>query len=113
MAHSRFDQATDKAKYERVRMSAKCYNLNHKTVKGERLKVITSVKQDLELLESIHGLPQASKQAMQVHVSNAEDRLVDACNRKSPFSAAAVAFVKPHKTEQWLSSILPRIDLTY
>ncbi|MFA0142619.1 hypothetical protein AB4430_12710 [Vibrio kanaloae] len=112
MAHSRYDQATDKAKYERVKTSAKCYNLNHKTVKGDRLKVITSVQQDLVLLESIHGLPLASKQAMQVNVNNAENRLVDACNRKSPFSAAAVAFVKPKKAEPWLANILPRLDLS-
>lgn len=112
MAHSRFDQATDKTKYERVRASAKCYNLNHKTVKGKRLEVITSVQQDLELLESIHGLPQACKQTMQVHVNNAENRLVNACDRKSPFSAAAVAFIKPKKAEPWLANILPRLDLS-
>lgn len=112
MAHSRFDHATDKAKYERVRTSAKCYNLNHKTVKGERLKVITSVQQDLELLESIHGLPLASRQTMQAHASNAEDRLIAACNRKSPFSAAAVAFIKPKKAEPWLANILLRLDLS-
>ncbi|MBH0070468.1 hypothetical protein [Pseudoalteromonas sp. NZS127] len=111
MAHSRYDQATDKTKYERVRTSAKCYNLNHKTVKGKRLEVITSVQQDLELLESIYGLPLASKQLMQVHLDNAEIRLIEACNRKSPFSAAAVAFVKPKKTEPWLANILGKLDL--
>ena len=49
---------------------------------------------------------------MQVHSDNAGNILMDACNRKTSFSAAAVAFIKPKKAEPWLANILARVDLT-
>lgn len=112
LVHSRFDQATDPDKYRRVQNSAKCYNLNHKSVIGARLRVIKDVQDYLTLLEDIWGLPQVQKVRMQVHVVKTEIKLIEACDRKSPFSAAAVAFVKPHVAEPWLVNILPRLDLT-
>lgn len=112
MAHSRFDISLEPEKYKRVQVSAKCYNLNHKTVKGPRLKVIKDVVEDLELLEGIWGLPDAIKRAWQPKFDAAEIRLIEACNRHSPFSAVAVAFVKPKIAEPWLANVLPRLDLT-
>lgn len=111
-AQSRFEKATDPIKYERVKISAKCYNLNHKTVKDERLKVIKAVNSDLTLLETIWSLPQNYKLMMQNSVDDAENRLVAACDRKSPFSAAAVAFVRTKIAESWMVNVLPRLDLT-
>ncbi|MDD2342333.1 MAG: hypothetical protein PHV54_05530 [Tolumonas sp.] len=110
-AHSRFDQSLDPVKYERVQVSAKCYNLNHKTVKDERLKVIVAVQEDLKLLEDIWALPPAFKLTMQAHFDAAERRIVTICDRKSAFSAAAVAFVKPKKAEDWMANILAHLDL--
>jgi hypothetical protein len=112
LAQSRFDQTLKPDEYERVRLSAKCYNLNHKTVKGKRLKIIKSVKEDIELLEAIWTLPQQSKQVMQAQFGAAELRIETACNRKTEFSATAVAFVKPKIAEPWMSNISARIDLT-
>lgn len=111
LVHSRFDQATDPDKYERVQNSAKCYNLNHKTVTGPRLEAITSVKSDLDLLEMISKLPPDSREIMQAQLVATEDRLIKACDRKSAFSAAAVAFVRPKIGEAWIANILPRLDL--
>ena len=112
MAHSRFDPTLEPEKYRRVQVSAKCYNLNHRTVKGPRMKVITDVEEDLKLLEAIWGLPPAVKPMMQAQFNTAELRLIAACDRKASFSAAAVAFVKPKIAEPWLANILPRLDLT-
>ncbi len=112
LAHSRFDQATFPDMYARVQVSTKCYNLNNKSVIGHRLKVINDVSDDLKLLEAIWGLPPAAKQMMQVQFDAAELRLIKACDRKSPFSAAAVAFVKPKIAEPWIVNVLPRLDLT-
>lgn len=112
LAHSRYDETSEPAKYNRVKVSQKCYNLNHKTVKSQRLKVINSAKNNLELLEQIWSLPEESKIKLAQFVSIAEEELVQACDRKSQFSAAAVAFVKPHKAEPWLANILPRLDLS-
>lgn len=112
MAHSRYDETSEPEKYNRVKVSQQCYNLNHKTVKSQRLEVINSVKSDLELLEQISKLPDDSKLLMNEVVSTTEEKLVKACDRKSKFSAAAVAFVKPHKAEPWLANILPRLDLS-
>lgn len=111
LAHSRYELTNEPAKYNRVKVSQKCYNLNHKTVKSQRLQVINSVKKNLELLEQIWSLPKESRMMMARFVSVAEEELVQACDRKSQFSAAAVAFVKPHKAEPWLANILPRLDL--
>lgn len=113
MAHSRFDKSTFPELYDRVKVSARCYNLNHKTVKGERLKIINSVKQDLELLEAIWELPKASKsKKMMTQFHAAESRLASACSRKSPFSAAAVSVVKTKLAEPWLQDLLPSLDLS-
>ncbi|MGS0724678.1 hypothetical protein ACVBKF_00715 [Shewanella sp. 0m-11] len=111
LVHSRYDKRTDPDKYERVKDSAKYYNLNHKTVKDERLKVIEAVQSDLQLLELTWGLPIVARQTMQSVVNTAEHRLIKACDRKSPFSAAAVAFVKPKRAEDWLANVLPHLDL--
>jgi hypothetical protein len=112
LAHSRFDQTSEPEKYARVQISAKCYNLNHKTVKNERLKIIKAVKEDLQLLKDIWALPLATKQMMQAHFNAAESRLITTCDRKTSFSATAVAFVKPKVAEPWMSNIIPRLDLT-
>lgn len=111
LAHSRYDQLVEPDKYERVRVSAKCYNLNHKTVTGPRLKIIKSVLDDLKLLESIWALPLDVKPIMQAQFDAAEVRLINACHRKSLFSAAAVAFVKPKIAEPWMSNIVLLLDL--
>uniref|UniRef100_UPI004048B87D hypothetical protein n=1 Tax=Rheinheimera sp. TaxID=1869214 RepID=UPI004048B87D len=112
MAHSRYDLTAYPDLYSRVQISARCYNLNHKTVRGHRLKVINDVCDDLKLLEAIWGLPPAYKAMMQVQFDAAELRLIKACARKSSFSAAAVAFVKPKIAEPWIANVLSRLDLT-
>lgn len=117
MAHSRFDQTAFPELYARVQVSSKCYNLNHKTVRDERIKVINNVKGDLKLLEAIWGLPLGilppeNMLEMQANFNAAELRLINACNRKSPFSAAAVTFVKPKIAEPWLANVLPLLDIS-
>lgn len=112
MVHSRFDKTSFPNLYARVKLSSQCYNLNHKTVKDQRSKVIRDVNDDLKLLEAIWSLPTEAKQGMLAQVAAAELRLIEACSRTSAFSAAAVAFVKPKIIEPWMANALPRLDLT-
>lgn len=111
-AHSRFDEKSEPEKYARVKESARHYNLNHKTIKNARLDVIKSVKGDLTLLENIWQLPYNIKPLMQGDFDAAAERLVKACDRKSAFSAVAVAFVKAQVAELWMANLLSRLDLT-
>ncbi|MGX0889818.1 hypothetical protein AB7M22_001826 [Pseudomonas sp. ADAK2 TE3594] len=111
MVHSRFDEKTDPEKYARVKASSLYFNLNHKTIKGARLEAIKSVQDDLMLLENIWQLPKNFRKNMQNSFDSAEDRLVNACNRKTAFSAAAVAFVRTKIAEPWMANLLNRLDL--
>lgn len=59
-----------------------------------------------------NGVDGVKRDAMNVFLVQMEQNLIDACDRKSPFSAAAVAFVRQKKHEPWLADLLPRLDLT-
>ena len=109
---SRFEKENHPTFYSRVRESCKRYNLNHKTIKNARSRVIRDVKEALAFLENYWALPRESRAQFTQYKACIEQKLVDSCNRKSEFSAAAVAFVRPHKEELWLANVLPRLDLT-
>ncbi|MER0396116.1 hypothetical protein ABRZ58_08450 [Vibrio vulnificus] len=109
---SRYDKVSNPVAFSRVRESAKRYNLNSKTITGARLGVIKDVKAALLLLESVWGLPHQHQVTLAGSIRDMENKLVDACDRKSAFSASAVAFVRPKRNEPWLASLLPRLDLT-
>lgn len=109
---SRYDKVSNPVAFSRVRESAKRYNLNSKTITGARLGVIKDVKAALLLLESVWGLPHQHQVTLAGSVRDMENKLIDACNRKSAFSASAVAFVRPKRNEPWLAHLLPRLDLS-
>ncbi|HHF2915455.1 TPA: hypothetical protein ACPJZ9_003761 [Vibrio diabolicus] len=91
---SRYSDVTHPDEYSRVRESAKRYNLNSKTIKGARNEVIKKVNQSLEFMELHASLPPEQQIAMNGFLATMEQNLVDACSRKSAFSATAVAFVR-------------------
>lgn len=109
---ARFDEHIDPNSFSRVEESKKRYNMNHTSILGARLEVINSVKVALRLLENVWCLSNDVQAQLADSVRDNEDILVSACDRKSKFSAAAVAFVKPYKIEPWLANVLPRLDLT-
>jgi hypothetical protein len=109
---SRFDNVSNHIAYSKVRESCKRYNLNHKTIKGARSKVIKDVMAAMEFIKTCWSFPTNQINPFQKFLPTMEQHLVDACNRKSEFSATAVAFVRPRKAEPWLANILPRLDLT-
>ncbi|MBF4365521.1 hypothetical protein, partial [Vibrio anguillarum] len=109
---SRYSEISHPDEYSRVRESAKRYNLNSKTIKGARNEVIKKVKDSLQFIEQHASLPPESQAIMNGFLATMEQNLVDACNRKSAFSATAVAFVREKKHEPWLANLLPRLDLS-
>ncbi len=109
---SRYDEATHPTEFLRVKESRKRYNLISKTVKDARSEVIKIVTQSLNFLELYSQLPVDARALVNEHLQDMEQNLVDACDRKSAFSATAVAFVRLKRAEPWLASILPRLDLT-
>ncbi|EGQ8540261.1 hypothetical protein ACA877_003580 [Vibrio alginolyticus] len=109
---SRYSDVTHPDEYSRVRESAKRYNLNSKTIKGARNEVIKKVNQSLEFMELHASLPPEQQIAMNGFLATMEQNLVDACSRKSAFSATAVAFVRQKRHEAWLAHLLPRLDLS-
>lgn len=109
---SRYSDVTHPDEYSRVRESAKRYNLNSKTIKGARNEVIKKVNQSLEFMELHASLPPEQQIAMNGFLATMEQNLVDACSRKSAFSATAVAFVRQKRHEAWLDHLLPRLDLS-
>ncbi|PJC87713.1 hypothetical protein CSW98_00875 [Vibrio sp. HA2012] len=109
---SRYSEISHPDEYSRVRESAKRYNLNSKTIKGARSEVIKKVKDSLQFIELYASLPPAQQVTMNGFLATMEQNLVDACNRKSGFSATAVAFVRQKRHEAWLTDLLPRLDLT-
>lgn len=108
---SRFRQSDNPEAYSRVRESCKRYNLNHKTIKGARSKVIKDVKDCLDFLSNMWFLPPEYKSCFVQHAQSIEQKLIYLCNRKSEFSAAAIAFVRPFENEPWLADIRSRLDL--
>lgn len=109
---SRYDATINPSAFSRVKESAKRYNLNSKTIVGARKKVIKDVEQALEFLELYSGLPAIQQAPLRNFLRTMEQNIVDACDRKSPFSAAAVAFVRKKRHEPWLANLLPRLDLS-
>lgn len=109
---SRYSRASNSVAFSRVRDSAKRYNLNSKTITGARLGVIEDVKAALLVLENVWALPRQYQITFATSVRDMENKLVDACDRKSAFSASAVAFVRPKRNEPWLAHLLPRLDLS-
>ncbi|MRJ45751.1 hypothetical protein KF946_12475 [Idiomarina loihiensis] len=110
---SRYAQTTHPIECLRVNESRDRYNLNSKTVKDARTEVINDVIDALSVLENTWYLPLEYKNQERAltSVARMEEKLVRACNRKSKFSAAAVAYVLPKKAEPWLANILPHLDL--
>ncbi|MGR5069304.1 hypothetical protein [Vibrio alfacsensis] len=111
-ATSRYSDETHPDEHARVSESAKRYNLNSKTIKGARSEVIKKVNQALDFMALYVTLPDEQQNAMNGFLGQMEQNLIDACERKSPFSAAAVAFVRQKKHEPWLADLLPRLDLS-
>ncbi|WP_372384599.1 hypothetical protein AB8613_05240 [Vibrio sp. BS-M-Sm-2] len=109
---SRYSEISHPDEYSRVRESAKRYNLNSKTIKGARSEVIKNVSQSLDFIALHATLPADQQNAMDEFLAAMEQNLIDACNRKSPFSATAVAFVRQKRHEAWLANLLPRLDLS-
>ncbi|EKO3583125.1 hypothetical protein M3923_001285 [Vibrio metschnikovii] len=109
---SRYSEISHPDEYSRVRESAKRYNLNSKTIKGARSEVIKKVKDSLHFIELHASLSPAQQVTMNSFLATMEQNLVDACNRKSAFSATAVAFIREKKHEPWLANLLPRLDLS-
>jgi len=109
---SRYAQSQNPDAYLKVRESCKRYNLNHKTIKGARKKVIKDVQDALQFLSNMWNLPDEYKEPFLQHMEVMQQKLIESCDRKSEFSAAAVAFVKPFKQEPWLADIRNRLDLS-
>jgi len=112
-AISRHSIKKDKKAYERFTQTAKIYNLNEKTIKDARLFTIKSVGKSLYLLELIHNIPAASRTQEHCNaILSSQQELIEACDRKSPFSAAIVSLILPYKHEPWILSVLPQLDLS-
>lgn len=109
---SRYSEDTHPAEYERVAESIKRYNLNSKTVKGARGEIIKKVEQSLEFLKIYHNMQLEFRQEYEVFAEKMKRNIIEACDRKSAFSASAVAFVRLKQHEPWLIHLLPLIDLT-
>ena len=73
---------------------------------------VTELKKDLSILECTWNLDQGSKVIMSQPIADAKLGIINKCNRKSHFSAAAVSLVKTKLAEPWLQSIIPNLDLT-
>lgn len=111
-ATSRYSDETHPDEHARVSESAKRYNLNSKTIKGARSEVIKKVNQALDFLSLYVTFSDEQQYAVNGFLGQMEQNLIDACDRKSPFSAAAVAFVRQKRHESWLAHLLPRLDLS-
>lgn len=109
---SRYSALTHPDEYARVVESAKRYNLNSKTIMGARRTVIKKVTQALEFMELYSGLAPEQQMIMSGFLGQMEQNLIDACDRKSPFSATAVAFTRIKMREPWMVNLLPMLDLT-
>lgn len=109
---SRYSEATHPMEYARVLDSAKRYNLNNKTIKGARSEVIKKVNDSLQFIELHASLPPAQKITMNAFLATMEQNLIDACCRKSSFSATAVAFVRQKSHEPWIAHLIARLDLS-
>ncbi|MFM5397617.1 hypothetical protein ACET8C_04750 [Aeromonas veronii] len=96
--------------YKRVKFSKACLNLDEKTIKSERLKSIKTANNLINMLKFNFSLGQEGMPDLVI--SNAQEQLVEMCDRKSAFSAAIVQIVLPHKNRPYLAEILPRLDLT-
>ncbi|QLJ07810.1 hypothetical protein [Pseudoalteromonas sp. JSTW] len=111
-ATPRYTEEQNITAFKRFEFSKKYYNLNEKSIIDARMKVITELKKDLNILECTWDLDHGSKVIMSQPIVDAKLGIIDKCNRKSPFSAAAVSLVKTKLAEPWLQSVIPNLDLT-
>lgn len=112
LAVTRFTEEQDPKAFKRFELSKKYYNLNERSVVAMRISKLNELIKDLNLLENTWGFAPAIKAAMAQSLLDAENGIVQKCERTSPFSAAVVSLVKTKLAEPWMANILPRLDLT-
>jgi hypothetical protein len=110
-AISRYTIEADSTAYHRFDCSELHYNLNSKTIKDERILVLKSIDKDITLLRESWTLSLDIKQRLEGALMMARQSVIDACHRKSKFSAAAVSLIKRYRTEPWLADVIPHCDL--
>lgn len=112
MAVPRFSEQQNPKAFRRFQLSKKYYNLNEKTIVDARTQVLNELNKDLNLLQLTWDFDAVTKASMAQALIDAENSIIKKCERKSPFSAAAVSLVKTKQAEPWMANVLPRLDLT-
>jgi len=110
---SAVSEDSDPLGFEKVKLSKKLLNLDHDTITPNRLRIIKDTKLIIGLLKLTYRLTPAELDAEELdEVVEAKKRLIELCDRKSQFSAAAVQNVLPNKSAPYLADIIGQLDLT-
>lgn len=102
----------DPVGFQRFEASRKHYNLNENTIRKARQREMARAQEHIDLLENAHRMPSGYRVTIAPNLQNAENSLVSACDRKSPFSAAVVSIVKRYRHEAWIRNVIARADLS-
>ncbi|MFA0039739.1 hypothetical protein [Vibrio sp. 10N.261.52.A1] len=99
--------------FEKVRLSKILLNLDHETIVPHRLRAIKDAQSAIRYLKLTSGLDDDDlDDEDRAGISEAKNRLKELCNRKSPFSAAAVQHILFNKNAQYLADFIDELDLT-
>ena len=106
-------ESVDPQGFEKVRLSKAILNLDNETITPYRLKIIKETKATIGLLRLTSSLNDVDLDA-ETHegIVEAKRRLIELCDRKSQFSAAAIQYVLPNKSAPYLAGIIGQLDLT-
>ena len=101
------------AAFEKVKLSKTLLNLDHETITPHRLRAIKDAQSAIRYLKLALGINDDDlDDEDRAGISEAKERLKGLCNRKSPFSAAAVQHILPYKNTPYLADVILDLDLT-
>lgn len=107
-----YSEQQDPIAYRRVKLSKAILNLDEATILAARREHVRKIKKALFALSLAEKIPPEELEDDEAaELQDTKRLIVEACDRKSEFSAAVVQMILPHKHRPYLADILPLLDL--
>lgn len=112
--HPIVTEEEDPIGFFRVKNSKTLLNLDHETIVPHRYGIIKTTEDTLRYLKLTFQMADGDlDDEFRAGITVAKDKLKQLCNRKSPFSAAAIQHVLPYKNTDYLADIIDELDLDF
>ncbi|WDD98489.1 hypothetical protein [Thalassomonas actiniarum] len=109
---SSVSELDDEAGFKKVKISRTRLNLDNDTIVKGRLKAIKTVTSHINLLKLVSRVSEEDLDQEDINgIANAKSELINACSRKSEFSAAVIQYVLPYKSSGYLADVVHELDL--